>query len=142
MYQICFFKKLYVHLGAWKTAKFESVFLLDFLLPYWFFINLQSKCKLNEFAFLKTTIMIFYLIYSFNVRHCKQTPSFVSLEDSVLICSVHFANILPCCNMCRGNHTEMILTFLFVWLWIYHCHGKWNCIKQKLHSLLISLLDT
>ena len=47
----------------------------NFYLHYWFFINMRMATEW-AFAFLNTAIIIFCLIYSLNIPHSNQNPSF------------------------------------------------------------------
>ena len=71
-------------LGKYKSL--NQVSFLELLLHYLFFINLQMSTEW-ELAFLNTVIIIFSLIYSLNIPHSNQNPSFFPVEGSVSISS-------------------------------------------------------
>ena len=132
------------HCAAWEKSKFKSVFLLDLLLHYWFFIDMEMPTEW-KFAFLKAAIIIFYLIYSLNVPHSNQNPPFFPFERvSINLHCVKSVHIWSFSGLYLGKirtrktpntdtfHAvllstfprtilhcvvKIILTFLFLWLW-------------------------
>ena len=121
--------KPYEHLAAWKKSKFGSVFLLNLLLHYWFFINLQM---LTGFAFLKTSIIIFCLIYSLNIPYRNQNASFFLVECSVLIFSKfiswqHFTILSWVVRLSHENNFD--ISFIYYFILFYHFHGRWTCVR-------------
>ena len=72
------------YLPAWNRSKFESIFLFDLPLHYWFHINPQISSEW-ECAFLNAAIIVFWLMHSLKIPNSKQNPWFFSVKGSVSI---------------------------------------------------------
>ena len=91
----------------------------NFHLHYWFFINLWMTTEW-AFAFLSTAIIIFCLMYSLNIPHSNQNPSFF-----------FFFFAVPIVSKFRIRWFSTTSYWLFLFVWFYHCHGRRNYILKS-----------
>ena len=106
-------RKTHEHWSAGQNQSLNQLFSLNFLLRYWYFTNLPMSIE-SEFGFIKTTIIIFCLIFSLRISYSKQIPNFFLLKAQDLsLVNWHFGDMLP--YFSDPSHTNAILKFLFVW---------------------------
>ena len=92
-----------------RKTKFQSPFLFDLLLHYWFCVNFQMSTEWG-FDLANNAIVIYCLIYFLNIPLSNQYSSFSPVENSVsaFFEHWHFTDILRCCSERWGSNTNII----------------------------------
>ena len=70
-----------------KNQSLNQFFYLHLLLHYWLLYQSFNHHENENFLFLNTVIIIFCLIFSLNIPHSNQNPSFFYVERSLSISS-------------------------------------------------------
>ena len=114
-----------------RKTKFQSPFLFDLLLHYWFCVNFQMSTEWG-FDLANNAIVIYCLIYSLNIPLSNQYSSFSPVENSVSA----FLNIDISPTFYDAVVSGEVVTrklFLCVWLYNYHCRRTcaWFWLQTK-----------
>ena len=106
-----------------RKTKFQSPFLFDLLLHYWFCVNFQMSTEWG-FDLANNAIVIYCLIYSLNIPLSNQYSSFSPVENSVSA----FLNIDISPTFYDAVVSgEVVTRTLFFCVWLYNCHGRRTC---------------
>ena len=127
-----FFLKPHEPLQVGKKSKFESIFLLDLLLHYYFFSNLQMSTERN-FTFLKTAIIILF----FNILVKYQSNSIIFSSSRVSI-KCQFQKSLSQQNI-TSIITSVTIVITKTFYYGHHCQYK-CCYFLNLYYFLLWLL--